>query len=297
MNLFLFFFCTLVWGSTWFVVGFQVHNADPVVSVFYRFLISTLCLFSYCYLKKSPLRFGWAYHKSFIFQGVFLFSLNYILSYVAKTLISSGLVALCFTTLIYFNILGSRIFLGRKIAPQVLLGASLGGIGLALIFNYEFLTLQVNSSTFLGIFIALASTVCSSIGNLIAFAHQERKIEIASQNAWSMLYGCLFTALLILNLNPHFSLPSNFSYWGSLIYLSIFATVLTFGAYIRLIKEIGPDKAAYCNVLAPIVSLFFSWTFENFQWSQTIVIGVAFCLLGNIFTLWKKAPPSVKSRM
>ena len=58
MNNFLLFIVTLFcWSPTWYVIKFQLGFVDPLVSVFYRFLIAAIVIFIYLIYKKKILSF------------------------------------------------------------------------------------------------------------------------------------------------------------------------------------------------------------------------------------------------
>ena len=88
--------------------------------------------------------------------------------------------------------------------------------------------------------------------------------------------------------NAPFNYDPSFSYSVSLIYLSVFGSILAFGSYLTLIGRIGADKAAYAAVLFPVVALGLSTIFEDYQWSLRAVFGFALVLLGNYIVLSKK---------
>ncbi len=56
-NFLLFIIPAIIWGSTWFVITFQLGEVDPLVSVSYRFLIGGVILWIYAWLRKLPLSF------------------------------------------------------------------------------------------------------------------------------------------------------------------------------------------------------------------------------------------------
>ncbi len=70
-------------------------------------------------------------------------------------------------------------------------------------------------------------------------------------------------------------------YVGSLIYLSVFGTIIAFGCYLKLIGKIGAYRAAYASMLFPVVALSISTVFEGYQWSTYNLIGMALVLIGN----------------
>jgi drug/metabolite transporter (DMT)-like permease len=80
------------------------------------------------------------------------------------------------------------------------------------------------------------------------------------------------------------------AYSVSLIYLSVFGSILAFGSYLTLVGRIGADKAAYAAVLFPVIALGISTMFENYEWTLRAVFGFALVLLGNYIVLTRSRP-------
>ncbi len=281
--------CTLIWGSTWLVITFQIDAASPVTSVFWRFLLSTALLLLFCFWKKQNLKYSRHDHLLFAGQGVLMFSINYMLTYVAETMISSGMVALSFTLLVYYNMFGMRLFFKKPITANVIWGSLLGGVGIVFIFLNEILNFDPSSKTIWGLLVGFLATLSASLGNMVAQKSYQKRIPVVVTNTWGMLYGSMFTLIVALVLQHDLSIPLNARFLGALFYLALFGSVIAFGAYLSLAGRIGAEKAAYTSVLSPVIALTLSSFFENFHWTPYIVIGVVLCLLGNVLTLTKRA--------
>ena len=106
-------------------------------------------------------------------------------------------------------------------------------------------------------------------------------------NAWGMAYGSLIMFAFALLGGATFDYEATWSYSLSLIYLSLFGSVLAFGCYLTLVGRIGADKAAYAAVLFPVIALGLSTLFEDYQWTLRAVFGFALVLLGNYIVLTK----------
>jgi drug/metabolite transporter (DMT)-like permease len=226
-------------------------------------------------------------HPWFIAQGIFMFSVNYMLTYIAEGMISSGLVAVTFTLLLYYNILGTRVLFKTPLRRNVILGSIIGGLGIGLIFLQEIMHFEAGSKSIWGLVIGAVATFFASAGNLVSYKHRENKVPVMASNAFGMLYGSCFTLIVALVFNQDFTTHWTPKFIISLLYLSIFGSVIAFGAYLSLIGRIGAEKAAYTSVLNPVIALILSSLFENFQWTLEVAIGVALCILGNIITLHK----------
>jgi len=69
--------------------------------------------------------------------------------------------------------------------------------------------------------------------------------------------------------------------------LSVFGSILAFGAFLTLLGRIGSDKADYISLVYPVIALVFSTFLENHQWDLTGLIGVVVILLGNAVAMGK----------
>ena len=72
-----------------------------------------------------------------------------------------------------------------------------------------------------------------------------------------------------------------FAYLSSLLFLTVFGSLVAFWAYITLIGEIGADRASYANLLIPVVAILISTVFEGYQWTLAAGSGLLLILLGN----------------
>jgi drug/metabolite transporter (DMT)-like permease len=286
-NLFLYLTTVLIWGLTWISIKFQLGTVSPEVSIFYRFALASLILLVFCILRKLPLRFTVRDHFFFALQGLFLFSLNYILVYNSELYLSSGLVAIIFSTILVFNVIFGAIFLGNPVRLQVVIGACIGLLGLMFVFGSELASFNLSDTRLLGAVFAILSVISASLGNIISARNQRHQLPIIQTNGIGMAYGTFFMLLIALVRGSQFNFELSSGYMISLLYLSLFGSVIAFWTYLTLLGRIGPDRSAYVMVLFPIIALTVSTLYEGLQWNLTQLIGVALVLLGNVFVLAK----------
>ena len=70
--------------------------------------------------------------------------------------------------------------------------------------------------------------------------------------------------------------------------LFISGSLFGFGFYLKLVGNIGADKASYVNIFTPTIALLLSTLFENYEWSWVGLIGVLLIIIGNIIVLYAK---------
>lgn len=284
-NAFFYLVTVLIWGSTWLAIKFQLGTVAPELSVAYRFTLASLLLFGFVAIRRLPLRFPLQAHGFIAAQGLLLFSLNYVLVYLAEEVLASGLVAVIFSTLILFNVIFGTLLLGNRIRPRVTSGALVGIVGLGLIFWPEIAGLKLTDGKALGLLLATISAASASLGNIVSARNQRARLPVVQTNAFGMLYGSAFTLLFALARGAELSFEPTVGYVGSLLYLALFGSVIAFGTYLTLLGRIGADRAAYVTVLFPVIALLLSALFESLALSALQLVGVALVLLGNFIVL------------
>ena len=275
----------LIWGTTWYAIKLQLGVVPIEWSLIYRFVLAVVLLFGLCQVTGRRLRFGRADHVMFAGLGVFLFSTNYYLSYLGVEYLTSGLVAVLFSTLTIMNIINAAIFLKRPMAPSLLVGALAGLTGLALVFWPEVGSLELGGATLTGIGIGLLAPLSASFGGTLAATQRIKSLPIIQVNAWGMLYGVGLTTIATLASGSRPVWDPSPVYSWALVYLAVFGTVIAFIAYLKLIARAGPERAGYMAVGFPIVALLVSTLFEDFVWTLPAVAGVALVLGGNVLVL------------
>lgn len=286
-NLILYIIPAFIWGSTWLAITFQLGVVDPLVSVFYRFLLAAIILFVYCSTIKMNLKYNAKQHLFMALQGIFLFGINYLLVYLAEVHLESGLVAVIFTTIIFLNIFNGFVFLKSKIRLNVLGSALIGFIGIILVFKDEILGFNFSSDKSLGLILSFLSVIAASLGNIISAYNQRNKLPVVQTNAFGMFYGALLMLLLVFVTNTPLSFDVSFRYISSLIYLAVFGSIIAFYSYLTLLGKIGADRAAYVTLVFPIIALLLSTFFEDYTWTLFALLGVGLITFGNFLMLKK----------
>ena len=290
MNALLYFVVLLAWGSSWFAISFQLGDVVPQVSIVWRFLLASIILFIWCYFRGLKLSFPWQDHLSWLLLGFFLFCVNYICAYFGTFYLASGLVCLIFSTLTLFTVFNGFIFFRKPIRLPILIGAVVGIAGLSIIFSNEISSTDwsLESGVVKGFLWMLLATFFASIGMLLSGQFQARKMPLVQSNAFSMLYGSMILISYITVSDVSFSFNASYSYVLSLVYLAFVASVIGFGVYLKLVGNIGADKASYVNIFTPTIALLLSTLFENYEWSWVGLMGVLLIIIGNIIVLYAK---------
>jgi drug/metabolite transporter (DMT)-like permease len=296
-NPLLYLVTVLVWGSTWFAIEFQLGIVAPEVSIVYRYTAACLLLFAWSKYRGLNLRFSLRQHGWFLLLGVFLFGLNYVLAYRAQIYISSALTAIAFSAIVWMNILNARLFFGIRAGPRVLIGALLGIAGILMLFAPQIGEMALTDTVFYGSVLAVLGALVASFGNMVSQGAQKRALPVIQSNAWGMFYGAVVTAIIAAVEGHRFVFDWSVGYVTSLAYLTVFGSIIAFGAYLTLLGRIGAHKAGYAMVMFPVVALLLSMAFEGLQLTTPMVLGTALVLIGNMFVLKTRLPRAEPAAM
>jgi drug/metabolite transporter (DMT)-like permease len=287
-NLLLYVLTVLIWGSTWLAVEFQLGVVAVEVSLAYRYAIAAVLAFAWCRWRGYPLRFGWAEHRYFMLLGVFLFGLNYVAAYFAQVYITSALNAIAFSSLVWMNIINARIFFGRLIERRTWIGASLGMVGIVVLFWPEVRAVSLSDRVLIGAGFSMLGALIASFGNTVSQRAQQRGIPVMPANAWGMFYGAILNTGLAFGQGRAFNFDPSPGYVISLLFLALVGSVVSFALYLTLLGRIGLERSGYIVVIVPIIALLLSAAFEGLKLAPNILLGVALALAGNVIILGKQ---------
>jgi len=281
-----FLLITLIWSSTWIVIKDQLGVVPPIWSVAYRFLIAGAAMFAIARLGGARIGLDRRGHALAALLGLFQFVINYNCVYAAELYVTSGLVAVVFALLIVPNAALARILFGARVQGRFLLGSAVALAGIALLFAQEVRSAAAAPGAVMaGLGLTLIGVLAASAGNVMQLMEGVRTRSIAAMLGWAMLYGGVADAALAWALFGPPVVDTRIGYWLGLLYLSVIASALAFLLYYRIIRAVGPAKAAYSSVLIPIVAMAISTLAEGYRWSALAIAGVLLAVAGLVIAL------------
>lgn len=275
----------IIWGSTWFAIKFQLGVVDPLVSVSYRFLLAGLLLILFCLITGKPMKFSLREHLLMALLGLSLFGINYWFVYQAETMLTSGIVAVIFSLIIFFNIFFNAVLLKGKIRTEVVIAAVLGVTGTALLFKNEWRNFSLGSKESVVFLLCLGGLISASLGNILSAYKQKKKIPVLQANGFGMLYGGLSMLALVLILQKPIAFDTRLTYAISLAYLALFGSIVAFTSYLKLLGEIGPDRSVYVTLITPAIALLISTFYEDYHWDLYAFLGLILLFSGNFLAV------------
>ena len=206
-NLGLYLVTIVIWGSTWIITKHQVSELSPLHSVFLRYLLAALLLQSLIKIFGSKTQYSPKTHLLFFLLGSSLFCWNYVLFYfAASTGLTTGLIALIFSTIISMNIANNALIFKEYPKLTTVIGAVIGLFGITLVF-YEDLSDFKETNLLSSIVLCLIATYLASLGNMFSKILQRKNVTVVSANQWGMTYGALSLLITTLFFDQNIQIP------------------------------------------------------------------------------------------
>lgn len=286
-----FMIVTLIWGSTWLVIRSQLGEVPSVWSVSYRFAIAAAAMAVYALASGHALRIGGRAIAVAVTLGLAQFCLNFQLVYLAEAHVTSGVVAMLFALLLVPNAILGRLFLGQQLSRPFLIGSAVALAGIVILGVREIDVAGHDATeTAVGIGLTLLGVLAASVGNVVQATVPARTLPLPALLTWGMVFGALFDALAALATAGPPVLDARPVYWLGLAYLSLAASTLAFPLYFGVIRQIGAARAAYSNVIVPVIAMTLSTLFEGYRWTAANAAGAALVFAGLVFALRSRNP-------
>jgi drug/metabolite transporter (DMT)-like permease len=284
-----FLIVSLIWGSTWLVIRDQLSVVPASWSVAYRFAVAGIGMFMLGAVMRLPLKLDRRGMLWTLLLGAMQFALNFNFVYEAEHHITSGLVAVIFALLIIPNALLAKWWMGRTIGQPFIIGSIVATVGVALLMVQEYRAAPVGgAAVLLGTSLTLIAVICASVSNVLQVLPHIARFPTITILAWSMLWGTMFNAAWSWISHGPPVIDPRPAYLGGVLYLGVVGSVVTFPLYFRLIREIGPGKAAYTGVVIPIVAMLLSSLFEGYRWTSLAIGGAILATIGLVIAMRPK---------
>lgn len=287
-NVLLFLIPTAIWGSTWLAIKFQLGNVAPELSVAYRFALGCAILVAWCRWRGYPLRLPARDHKYLVAFGALMCCFNYVTIYWAEKYVASGLVAVVFSTIVFMSAVGMRLAFGDPLTWRILVAATLGVTGVALLFLPALLSARAGGAAAIGIGLSLLGTLSATLGNLVAVRNHKASLPTMPTMAWGMGYGAVTAAISGMFMGAPWTFEATPGYVLSLLYLSLLGSVVAFTTYLELLRRVGAARSSFVGVATPVIALVLSTFFEGYRWTLAGAAGIVLAVFGNWLALRAK---------
>ena len=243
----------LIWSSTWVGIKIGLEDTPALLGAGVRFALAGVVLLIVAAVQRRPLRTDW------VLTGVLAlapFAFAYGLVYWGEQYVPSGLAAVLFGVLpLYTALIGAVLLPDEPLRAPLLVGVLIAIAGLALAF-LESVELGAAEKAAIGATALALSPLGAAVGG-IAQKLRAAELDAVVLNGWAMLLG----GLLLLAASAVGEDWGEFAWTaesvGSILYLAIFGSAITFVTLTVLLRHISAMAVAFLAMLLPFGALIF----------------------------------------
>lgn len=277
----------VIWGTTWGAIRIGLGGIPPLTAVSLRFWIAGALMLLVMALMKVRFPRAPVFWWMILANGLLLFTGSYCVVYWCEQWVPSGLGAVIFATYpLLVLILAHFVLPGERMTRRAILGTILGFCGVLVVFSEDLAALLGREAAF-GAVLLLLSPLVSAIASVIVKRWGDPFSPFAV-NAASMWVGALSTGLLALAFERGRVIVWSAASLGSLLYLAVFGSAVTFGLYFWLLRRFAASRMSLIAYATPIVAVTLgSFVLdEPFTWRMAagallVVLGVAWAMRGH----------------
>ena len=277
--------CATIWGTTWYAITLQLGHVAPLASIVWRFGLAAVVLFAGCLVTGRSLKLTLSQHLAAAGQGVFAFSISYSFTYAAEGRIPSAVVAVIFASLALLNLILFRVAARQKAAWLSWGGAALGVVGVAVLSGSQILGAGLDEASAAGVGVARVGVAAAPLGHYVARRGQNAGSAVIPSTAWAMAWGAGLLGLYGLATGVEWSIEPSARYIGSLLYLSVFGSVIAFVVYFTVARARGYALASYISALTPPIAMLVSILFEGAHFGWPALVGLVLVLAGQVLLI------------
>ncbi|MEQ6353233.1 EamA family transporter [Lysinibacillus sp. M3] len=288
-----YFFMCLIFGTTFLAIKIGVDaGVPPFLSAGLRFFIAGLLLFSFMVWREKT-TIGLFFRKEIFFTGVGLTFGTFATLYWAEQYVTSGIAAVLSATGPMMIIVIQTFIMKQKGNWKSFIGCGVGVIGVMLLILPSF-SIEISPFWMVGCFTIILGEVFYASGTIYS-KHVIRKFETTSPialNAAQMMHGGILLIILsFFSENIQLDYLLSLASIGSLLYLTIFGSMIGHSIYYWLVSRTNPVFPSTWLYISPLIAVMLGVIFyhEYISWltgigTLTIIVGT---VLVNFETLRK----------
>lgn len=267
-----------IWGSTWLVIKKGLTELPPLTGAGVRFALAAAVML----VIARPLarREGGTRARPVLVLalGLLNFACSYGLVYWAEQYLPSSLVSVLWGTFPILMAVSGHWFLpGERLGAGQWLGLAVAFVGVVALFWTDVRTFGPDTWV-VGLWVLLSPAV-SVVGQTLVKRHGTGTSSVLL-NRDAMVLGTL--ALLAGAALFERDAPRTFGWtaWGSLAYLALFGTVVTFGLYFWLLRYAPSYQLSLIAYVVPVIALWVGATLGDEPVHATTIAGTGLVIAG-----------------
>ncbi len=269
---------TLIWGTTWLGIKIGLESFPPFFSLALRFGLSGPIFLLIMKLRGVKIPWEPRYQPFFLTIGFLSFVVSYGVVYWSEQYITSGLAAVLFALLPLLTAVFAHFMLHEeKLGTWKVAGLGLSLAGIAIIYSEDLR--QIHPLAPVAALVMLISPAVTALSGVLS-KRRSREISPLAMAGIPMTYGAIAHTILWLLLERGEPIAWTWPGVMSVLYLTLFGSVIAFGGYYWLLQHMPVGRLALMAYLTPIVALLLGIFGAHEHMTARIMIGATLVLAG-----------------
>lgn len=282
----------ICWSPSYLFIKVAIDSFPPFTLALIRVSLAAMIfiiIFSFQRQNLFPFLGKW---KHFLFMGLTLNTLPFMLINYGEQKVTSSLAAILIAMTPIFTSILSHFFLDQeRLKFKTLMGICLAIIGISIIYLPSFF--EKAESTELGILMILGASICYAVGSIFARKYL-KDLPLLIGPMFQMIMASLLLLPCSLIFDHPFSLPTpTFNALFSVIFLGCIGTCIAFFIYYQSIKISGATFTSLNSLLTPPLALILGFLILDEKLTIYSYIGATLILSGLVLAnpyFYKKIP-------
>jgi drug/metabolite transporter (DMT)-like permease len=259
---------------------YGVEVLPPFVLASARYLIAgpiMLALSAIFKLKMWPSRQEWG---RLALIGVLMLGCGNTSVMWAEQYIPIGLTALLVASIpLYAALIEMALPRGEGLPQRGWIGILIGFAGMVFLLWPKLRQgMHGDSREIIAAFVTLVGTLCWTAASVISRRSTIRISGVASAG-WQMVIGGLFNLGIMLLSGGYHGAQWGIKAWGSIFYLVVFGSLITYTAYIYLLDNVAVSKVATYAYINPVIAVILGVIFLQERFVAVEYVGMGATLL------------------
>ncbi len=255
MQIIIFLFLCMVWGTTWAAIKISLGGLPPFLGSGLRFTIASFLLLGFMLLKGVSFRLNKKHLKYIFFSAFLMYVMDYGLIYWGEQFLSAGVTSIFFATFpIFTGIWATFLFRSEKFQWNKFAGLLLGFMGILLVFYDQLLQTRFSQSVIYG----TAAIILGAAGGGMAVVIVKKylsEVNHVSLSFYQMIHGVFFLLIFGFLFENAGSVHLTARVWLAVIYLGGVGSALAFALYYWLLQKVSAITVSLIIYITPLVAL------------------------------------------
>jgi drug/metabolite transporter (DMT)-like permease len=277
-----------VWGSTWLVIRTGLDDLPPLLAAGVRFVVAGVVMAILVPLLRAREGGGRPPWSVILSQAVFQFAGNFALVYWCETVIPSGLVSVLWATFpLMMALTGHFLTRTERLHGRQWVGLVLAFAGVAALFATDIASVGPRA-VMMGLLLLLGPLGVTYSTVLIKRRAAGSSSLILNRDSMAIGAVLLLTLSALLERGAPVRVTPGAIF--SVLYLALFGSVITFGAYLWLLRTVPAYRLSLVSYVTPVIALLLGSVLAREPFGATTAFGTVLVLAGVALTLRRGAP-------